>query len=307
MRQIHTEVRSEREGYDLRRPVPIRFTWRQRRARAAKLQTDHPHAAELLAFYARVLELQEALYQRASGAAWTARAAAGGDGRLDLAQLSGWEVTRLFRRFARDVQPAANDVLAPIAARLGAARSPAPDLLAAYVEGRPLDELAARLDCEPAALELFACAFLQPLAEAAAQRCATDEAEPGGPPRVPGFPARCPRCGRLPLLDLLRDEPETKGGRYLLCALCATAWRFPRATCPACGETRAAQLKYHETDVWPHLRVGACASCGVYLKTVDLRSDGRAVPSVDELASVELDLWAEEQGLAKLQRNLLGL
>jgi hypothetical protein len=47
--------------------VPIRFTWRQRRIRAGKLQTDHPHAAELLAFYARVLELQEPLYRRAAG------------------------------------------------------------------------------------------------------------------------------------------------------------------------------------------------------------------------------------------------
>ena len=288
--------------------MAIRFTWRQRRIRAGKLQADHPHAAELLAFYARVLELQEQLQRRAAGAAWTRRAAAGAGGRLDLAQFAGWEINRLFRRFARDVQPAANDVLAPIAERLGAARSPVAELLAAYVAGRPLDDLAADLGCEPAALEFFPRAFLQPLAEAAAeQRGGGPAAQPEGAPHVPGFPARCPLCGGLPLLDLLQDEPETKGARYLLCALCATAWRFPRATCPACGETRAAQLRYHETDGWPHLRVEECTSCRTYVKTVDLRTDGLAVPAVDELAAVELDLWAEEQGLGKLQRNLLGL
>ena len=283
--------------------MPIRFTWRQRRHRAGKLQSDHPHAAEMLAFYGRVLELQESLHRRAAGASWTARAAAGPGGRLDLAQFAGWEINRLFRRFAREVQPAANDVLAPIAERLGASRSAAAELLAAYVEGRPLDVLAADLGCEPAPLEFFPRAFLQPLAEAAAEQCA----QPDGASFVTGFPARCPRCGRLPLLDLLQDEPETKGGRHLLCALCATAWRFPRATCPACGETRAAQLRYHEADEWPHLRVEECTSCRTYIKTVDLRTDGRAVPPVDELAAVELDLWAEGRGLGKLQRNLLGL
>ena len=271
--------------------------------RAAKLQADHPHAAELLAFYVHVLELQEPLHGRAAGASWTARAAADPGGRLDLAQFAGWEINRLFRRFARDVRPAANDVLAPIAERLGAARSPAAELLAAYVGGGALDGVAADLGCEPAPLEFFPRAFLQPLAEAAAER----HDQPDGAAHIPGFPARCPRCGRLPLLDLLQDEPETKGARHLLCALCATAWRFPRAMCPACGETRAAQLRYHETDEWPHLRVEECTSCATYLKTVDLRTDGLAAPPVDELAAVELDLWAEEQGLAKLQRNLLGL
>ena len=292
--------------------MPTPFNWQRRLARAEKLRANHPHAAELLGFYSRVLELQEPLYRRAAAASWTARAAAGGAAGLDLGQLAGWEVNRLFRRFVRDVEPAANAVLAPIAARLGATRSPAAELLAGFAAGRPLADLAADLGCEPLPLEFFPQAFLQPLVEAAAeQRGVRDGAAAPGDdddmPAPPGFPARCPLCGRLPLLGLLQDEPERKGGRYLLCALCATVWRFPRATCPACGEARAKQLRYHETDDWPHLRVEECTSCRTYLKAVDLRTDGLAVPAVDELAAVELDLWAEEQGLGKLQRNLLGL
>ncbi len=34
---------------------------------------------------------------------------------------------------------------------------------------------------------------------------------------------------------------------------------------------------------------------------------GLAVPVVDELASIDLDLWAVEQGLSKLHTNLLGM
>lgn len=291
--------------------MPTHFNWQRRLARAENLRADHPHAVELLGFYSRVLELQEPLYRRAAAASWTARAAAGGAAGLDLGQLAGWEVNRLFRRFARDVAPAANAVLAPIAARLGASRSPASELLAAFAARRPLADLAADLGCEPLPLEFFPRAFLQPLSEAAAEKRGvshgTSAAGDDNAPSAPGYPARCPLCGRLPLLGLLEDEPETKGGRHLLCGLCATAWRFPRATCPACGEMEAKQLRYHETDEWPHLRVEECTSCRTYLKAVDLRTDGLAVPAVDELAAVELDLWAEEQGLGKLQRNLLGL
>jgi len=40
---------------------------------------------------------------------------------------------------------------------------------------------------------------------------------------------------------------------------------------------------------------------------VDFRKDGNAVPLVDELAAVELDIWAQEQGMTKLRANVLGL
>ncbi|MCH7491120.1 MAG: hypothetical protein IID05_10550 [Gemmatimonadetes bacterium] len=40
---------------------------------------------------------------------------------------------------------------------------------------------------------------------------------------------------------------------------------------------------------------------------MDLRKDGRAVPLVDDLATVELDVWCRERGLRKIQPNLLGM
>jgi formate dehydrogenase maturation protein FdhE len=63
----------------------------------------------------------------------------------------------------------------------------------------------------------------------------------------------------------------------------------------------------HVAESLRHVRLDECLSCACYLKTVDLRSRGDAVPLVDDLASVELDLWASERGLTRVATNLFGL
>ena len=50
-----------------------------------------------------------------------------------------------------------------------------------------------------------------------------------------------------------------------------------------------------------------CDTCHFYLKSVDLTKTGLAVPIVDELATLSLDLWAREKGYEKLQMNMLGI
>jgi len=57
---------------------------------------------------------------------------------------------------------------------------------------------------------------------------------------------------------------------------------------------------------FPHLRIDACASCKRYLIDVDLDRDTGAVPEVDELAALPLDLYATEHGLTKITSNLMG-
>ena len=56
-----------------------------------------------------------------------------------------------------------------------------------------------------------------------------------------------------------------------------------------------------------HMRVEACERCQGYIKTVDLTRNGHAVPVVDELAMIPLDLWAVERGFEKVHPNLLGI
>ena len=45
----------------------------------------------------------------------------------------------------------------------------------------------------------------------------------------------------------------------------------------------------------------------MYLQLVDLGRDPEAIPEVDELAGLPLDLWAQERGYRKLCPNLAGV
>ena len=119
----------------------------------------------------------------------------------------------------------------------------------------------------------------------------------------------CPSCGGLPQLSYhaLSGEPLVSGPRYLLCARCSQSWIFSRMTCASCGESDGTRLPiYQESERFPHARVDGCATCQRYLLTFDLRRDSRAVPIVDELACLPLDLYARDQGLTKIATNLMG-
>ena len=73
---------------------------------------------------------------------------------------------------------------------------------------------------------------------------------------------------------------------------------------PGCGESSEVKLPGFSAPEFPHLRLQACDTCGAYLPLVDLARDPLAIPEVDELAGLPLDLWAAEQGYRKLQPNL---
>ncbi|HEY3183666.1 MAG TPA: formate dehydrogenase accessory protein FdhE, partial [Gaiellaceae bacterium] len=58
--------------------------------------------------------------------------------------------------------------------------------------------------------------------------------------------------------------------------------------------------------VFPHLRIAGCSTCRRYLIEVDMARDPHAVPEVDELAALPLDLYAADEGLTKITPNLMG-
>ena len=143
----------------------------------------------------------------------------------------------------------------------------------------------------------FARALLQPYAEYLASR--SSQSEEGSPPT-------CPFCGSRPQVAVLR--PEGDGGkRSLICSLCATEWTFRRVKCPNCGEEHKDKLPVFVADNIDYVRVDACDTCHSYIKSVDMTKNGRAVPVVDELATLSLNLWAQEKGYTKLEVNLLGM
>lgn len=117
---------------------------------------------------------------------------------------------------------------------------------------------------------------------------------------------RCLRCGHPPQVGALR--PIGHGTALtLLCSLCPAAWPFEIGRCTSCGEDSQERFAYYTTSDFPHLRVQACESCHTYLHTVDMTADPAAVPDVDELTALPLDVWAQDQGYRKLQPNLAGI
>ena len=277
-------------------------SWNERQQRATQLITQQPHAEQLLSFYLRLLQLQEPLYRRALASDWLSRVRSPIDGDLPLLRLDRLPLgplLPLLRRFVNDLTGSATDVLSAVARALHSAGDAVQtELLEHFLLRVSLERLAASLDCQPIQLEFFPRAFLQPIAEALAEQN----------PQT-GFPASldsCPQCNWPPQVAVIRDEPEVKGRRLLACSLCATMWSFPRAVCPNCGESRPDQLQYHAAESTPHVRVEECRTCRAYLKSVDLREVGIAVPLVEDLASVELDLWSQERELRKVQHNVLG-
>ena len=145
---------------------------------------------------------------------------------------------------------------------------------------------------------LLASMFLQPLAEFVADRSTP---EPRGETL-----AICPLCNGRPLVGVLR--PEGDGAkRSLICSRCATEWAFRRIVCPACGEEMVEKLAIYTAEQFAHVRVEACDTCRFYIKTVDLTKNGLALPEVDDLASIPLTLWPEDNSYEAIAGNVLGV
>ena len=266
--------------------------WPLRRERAAELARRYPHAAEMLRLYQALTVVQEAAYKRPSPLAGEGQ----GGWSLDIAAIA-----------VKDVLPAVIDVTVeagPPSLRDGVitlyATANLEDLIQRWLDQQPLtavETYLARASASPL-LE----AFLTPHPDPPPQGRMENEGQGGGS-------HHCPACGGLPQLSYfaLSGEALVSGPRYLVCARCSHNWVFSRMTCAACGERETHRLPiYQEGEYMPHMRADACESCHRYLLTIDLRKDARAIPIVDELAGVPLDLYAQERGMTKITPNLLG-
>jgi len=277
--------------------------WDRRIRRANELISTYPFAAEGLRFYARVAELQRGLC--AGAAKVIANSPMQPAEYLPLRQqLFNPLLLPKFAEFAAQVSQFAPGPLARAAAQLARARLEAQQLAINDFLSRSVSSPASSDQEEPSdslsdstAQRLLAWLFLQPFAEFVAALVQ--------PVKLDGTPSACPMCGSNPIVGVLR--PEGDGGKkFLVCMLCAHEWAFRRIYCPACGEEREPQMGFYVAPEIAHVRVDVCDSCHTYLKTVDLTKLGLAVPVVDELAAIPLDLWARQHGYQKLQMNLLG-
>jgi len=299
-----------------------------RAARARALQTDASPAADLLGFYAALVEYQQRLVEQWNGSAdetapayvvsgfsrtsgsllhaidseWVGRAVR--DFILWLVRLPSTPL-REPRATVEGLKPDATNATAIAPSALRSSADAMRDV--AEEEWRHLfesyransDEAVTRFGDAP----LFALeAVLQPIAEhlvfVRGVRLQPDRGSGGR------THSRCPACGGAPVVGVLREEGHG-ARRRLVCGLCFTEWDYLRVVCVKCGERRFDALPVFTAEQFFQARVEACDTCRSYLKTIDATKDGRVVPVVDDLATVALDLWAREQGYTRVRPNLV--
>ena len=279
--------------------------WDRRIRRANELASTYPFSAEGLRYYARLATFQKSVYGEIQKALADSPTVSSERPLRD--ELDFFLLLPKFPGFLSVIQQAAPAPLAQAAASL-AHKGPAgwqhaledfwyrdPDLSPGTNDTDlvPAADRRAASDAERA----LAWIFLQPYAEYLADHRETAV--------VDGAPSTCPLCGCKPIVAVLRSEGDG-AKKSLICMLCAHEWAFRRIYCPACGEEREPQMAYYSAPEIAHVRVDVCDTCHTYLKSVDLTKTGLAVPVVDELATIPLDLWAREHGYEKLQINLVG-
>lgn len=282
-------------------PTPVAeqtSPWEARRLRAEELLQRHPFAAELLTLYLALLPVQEEAWRTVHESAPPPQ------------ELASWGTARVLPRI---VEVTANAGPGPLrdAVRSRWSAGEAATALPAWLAGDELDAVDTYL----------ARAALAPALEALGQHARAATGEPAGADRG----ASCPSCSGRPQLSVVADSGDAlvTGRRGLVCSRCATSWDYTRSACPACGESDENRLlvfaeqwagpvlhQHGNGDaapaVFPHLRVTGCKSCRRYVIEVDLARDARAVPEVDELAALPLDLYAADHGLTKVTPNLMG-
>ncbi|HLG99758.1 MAG TPA: formate dehydrogenase accessory protein FdhE [Bryobacteraceae bacterium] len=254
----------------------MKWTFDARIQRATELAELRPAARDLLGFYRELLVFQKPIFDALQSR-----------GETDVRALASY-FPRLFDLVAQ-YGPA--ELARQGKARLAAAETGKELLSAAWQDG-----VAHTMAADPYG-RFYARVLLQPYAEYLASR-ADVRAEPES--------RTCPFCSSWPVAGVLRGEGDG-GKRWLLCAVCSTEWPFRRVLCWNCGEENKDKLPVYKAEQFAAVRVDGCDTCHVYIKSVDMTVDGRAVPMVDEIAAVALDIWAEEHGYGKLETNLLGM
>ena len=254
--------------------------WRERIERAEELASTHEFAADVLRLYVRIADFQQELYGHIQASCTKLSTVAAP------AELS--DVLTSYPAFLRVLVEHAPETLRRFAAAQLEHDSVAhSDLLNTFwIEGAGLNDQE----------EFCARAFLQPYAEFVRSNSESSwQAYNQG---------RCPFCGRKPAFGVLRQQGDG-GSRSLVCSFCMAEWQFRRILCAGCGEEDHKKLPVFTADGLAHVRVECCDTCSSYLKTVDLTKNGLAVPVVDEIAAIPLDLWAQGRGYSKLQVNLM--
>ena len=273
-------------------------SWDERIARARELASSRPAAGEVLGFYAALAEFQQSLVDDSD----ISPTVVGRASPSPASFLGPVEIERALDAIPRFLdwlpQAAPEQLVESIDTARDFSRGVWADLAQTFSDTATQGSTAELAD-DPLTLFVLESVF-QPFAERRARQLTVRT------PLDVRAPLHCPRCGAPPVVAVLREEGQS-AKRFLLCSLCLTEWQCLRILCPACGEQTFEKLPIFTAERFVHVRVDACDRCRHYVKTIDLSKDGLAVPYVDDIASVSLDLWAREHDYTRLKRSVLGL
>lgn len=241
--------------------------------RLKALKSRYPESCEILDFYSRILEYQREVYESLEGkeANWRK----GMKWFYKLLEICIKHGTSQVSERARDIKQ-----------------------MERYKVGKMIDGFLKEKKAEDID-RFFFIAFLNPFYERIAESMDIDKEN--------WLKTKCPVCGFRPHISYIADKDEVEGGRFLLCVLCGTDWPYNRNRCVNCGNEEDNSMDYYYSEENRAVQLQYCHECGHYTKVIDMRINGLAVPNVDDVATLTLDLWARERGFVRFERNIFGL
>ncbi len=190
-------------------------------------------------------------------------------------------------QLAADAPAAAREIFAVL---LAASDDELEKLADALLSGEPTTEQAAQLPFIGAALQV---AYTRLASQLDASQLQALDAH-----------GVCPCCGSLPVASVVRLGAAINNLRYLHCSLCNSEWNVPRAVCTTCGSDKELSLQEIE-GAKGTVRAECCDGCKSYLKIVAQEKDPHVDPVADDLATLALDMLADEAGYERAGPNLL--
>jgi FdhE protein len=114
---------------------------------------------------------------------------------------------------------------------------------------------------------------------------------------------RCPLCSARPALASITEGPK----RRLHCSFCDTAGPYRFIGCPNCETTDPPKLNTILSDDEPGFRIITCEKCRTYVKVLENPVIKEMGLNLADLASLPLDIVAQEKGYARTAPNPIGL
>lgn len=115
---------------------------------------------------------------------------------------------------------------------------------------------------------------------------------------------RCPCCGTLPAMALLRESDRGRE-RALSCGLCGTRWTYARIGCPYCKSDELQRLAVLEPEDDEGFRIDVCGHCDAYLKTYV--GKGEEELALADWSTLHLDAACRDRGLRRAGPSLYEL